>query len=865
MIFAMLSIGFLGFIVWAHHMARVRNAVEFCILFNYFAREGSTASAVKAFVAKQWLKGKNVEKETSFLHLLVPILANYAIPISKVNSVIKKKTRILSPCATVQDSYLSSICIQNEFYTCGFSDWTCIQLIMKVETNHMKNIVARKLTINSSTGINYVSPNALKSIRTRNPLNMNYGLKVHNNYKRVGISARYLNTTSSDKKGYAEQVKLEVDHLIQLSKNNDIKGVNTCVKNLLRLPWFWILCYESIKSNPGMHSLGGSSLLSNNNETIDGISLDYFYKLSKSIVSGNFNFGPIRKIEIPKSSGGTRSLGIADSRDKIVQKGITIILEAIVEHKFLDCSFGFRRGLSCHSAISYIRKKIPSGLWAIEGDISKCFDHFDHKRLVSLISKNHVSEQMFIDLLYKAIKTKIVSINGQFFKNKIGVAQGSVVSPILCNIYLHELDNFIINSNVLSKFRQGKASTINPAFNKLIKLTKDEILEGEGIGKMRGKLKKWKFFHKLRVQKIKKAEQLNIARRKLVGKNRRIAYVRYVDDFIIFVWGTKNDCLEIKSLTKTFLKEDLDLNLSEDKTKITFLKKQKANFLGFQIWQSLGYLMSSKKDVNPMGQIDRKKMGTKYRLPTMQTPRVRVTFSMDIVLRKLVERNMLRFKNGKFFPCSFKPALQYTIPNIINYLKSVFRGISNYYGAADNWYDAKTIYNYFGKFVVAMTIAHKTKSKTPKIFKKYGYNLAYKNENNKIIAEYGNLTNSTFKKSILNWTAITKPEIENLLISNLKTAKKHMIVWPCAICNEKENIEMHHIKHVRKTLKNKKNGSWNAYLEAMRLVNRKTLPVCKKHHNMIHRGEYDGKSLSNIFDSFKNMGLVLIKLKRKHL
>lgn len=221
---------------------------------------------------------------------------------------------------------------------------------------------------------------------------------------------------------------------------------------------------------------------------MDGINLEFFHKLSINISKGRFNFGPIRKIDITKPQGGVRPLGIAGSRDKIVQKGMAVILEELSEHRFLDCSFGFRRGRSCHDAVTYVKRKVPSGMWAIEGDISKCFDRFNHKRIVSLIRKKYVSHQVFIDLLYKALKTRIISINSSFI-SKIGTPQGSVVSPILCNIYLHELDIFINESEKLEKFRSAKAATANPKFKALLSVSKEEDEKANNIKRSKGKLK----------------------------------------------------------------------------------------------------------------------------------------------------------------------------------------------------------------------------------------------------------------------------------------------------------------------------------------------------------------------------------------
>lgn len=818
---------------------------------------------VKDMVAKQLSNGRRSAGRPYPVNLSDTILAKGSSSNLDEYKNKKMKARVLGSCVTVQGTLIPSTRNMNDIYTCGMSSQTVLRLLTKTKVNRLKSTAVLKYSVFPSYSLSYVMPGTVIGTWTRSPVKAGGVLNVRGRFKGAELFARGLSTVCSAEE-YAEEVASELSLLRVHSKNNNINGVNQCVKSLLGMPEFWVLCYESIKSNPGVHSAGGSFLIGNKKKpiTLDGIDLDFFQKLSTSILRGYFRFGPIRRVDIPKPQGGTRPLGIADSRDKIVQKGMAVILECLAEHKFLECSFGFRRSRSCHDALSYIRKKVPSGLWAIEGDIQKCFDRFNHKRLVSLVRNKYVSQQVFIDLIYKALKAKIISIDSSILV-KMGTPQGSVVSPILCNIFLHELDTYVMESEVLAKFRRGKAVTRNSKFTRLLKPTKEELATGEAIRKAKGKLKMWKYFHKLRISKLKLARKKNIERNKFKGRNRRIAYVRYADDFIIFVWGTKNDCLEIKLLVKNFLKSNLDLDLSEDKSKITYLKKDKAEFLGFQLWQSPETILSSKSDVNPIGKIDRGKMDSKIRGASMQVPRLRITFSMDKVLRKLVDKGLLRFKGGKFFPTSFKSALQYEIPNIVNYLKLVFRGIANYYGFAHNWYDAKSIYNYFGRFCTAMTIAHKTKSKVPKVFKKYGENLTIRDGENKVIAEYGSVSNKTFKNSVKKYPATLPLDTEVLLRENLRVAKQHLITWPCVICGNK--AEMHHVKHVRKVLSKKEPGSFNAYLEAMRLVNRKTLPVCKYHHQMIHKGEYDGESLSNLFKSFRANGVGFNKKKASEL
>ena len=189
---------------------------------------------------------------------------------------------------------------------------------------------------------------------------------------------------------------------------------------------------------------------------------------------------------------------------------------------------------------------------------------------------------------------------------------------------------------------------------------------------------------KLRRNKIKEATASGTPRLMYKGINRKITYIRFADDFVIFVWGTKQDCIEIKESTRQFLKANLALNLSQAKTRITYLKKEKTKFLGFEIWQPKGELMGTKSDLSPDGKLDKKRVNAKYRGAVKTVPRIRITFSMNEVLTKLVAKGLARMKNGKYFPTSFKPALCYEPANIVNYLKLVFRGFSNYYSFCDN-------------------------------------------------------------------------------------------------------------------------------------------------------------------------------------
>lgn len=227
---------------------------------------------------------------------------------------------------------------------------------------------------------------------------------------------------------------------------------------------------------------------------------------------GTFQFKPGRRVQIPKpGSSKTRPLTIAPPRDKIVQEVMRMILEVIFEPTFSNNSHGFRPNRGCHTALRQVKTQFGGATTIIEGDISKCFDSFDHEILIDLV-KRRVSDTRFLQLIRKALKAGYMEFHN-IQHSIIGTPQGSIISPLLANIYLHELDVYV-EKTLKANYEKGVVASRNPEYRKL------EYL--------RSKANKANDFE-LGVKYLKEMQKIK-SRLPSDPKFRRIYYVRYADD-----------------------------------------------------------------------------------------------------------------------------------------------------------------------------------------------------------------------------------------------------------------------------------------------------------------------------------------------
>jgi group II intron reverse transcriptase/maturase len=580
-----------------------------------------------------------------------------------------------------------------------------------------------------------------------------------------------------------------LEELMNLNKKNP-NYINDKLIHIVSDTKVLILAYEIVKSKSGNTTLGIDSF------TLDDKDLKWFNTISEKLKAGKFKFKPARRVYIPKLGKEIkRSLTISSYRDKVVQQAIFLILNAIYEFSFLESSHGSRPNLGTHTALQSIKYKFDNVKWCIESGIENNFLNIDHKILLNLLSKRIVCSK-FLALIKNYLKVGYVE-DGKFFTSNKGIFQGTVISPILNNIYLHQLDLFMLELS--EAFAEDESRIKSPIFRRIPCHMEKAAGDIPTLKKLRRKL-----------GKVNSKDSLGL-------NFKRLYYIRHDDGFIVGVIGSFKETVGIRNKIDGFLKSALKLTLSSEKTIITHFSKKPIFFLGTFIkrnWQ------------------EEKKVVTMKRTGVTRKVRVASRTVLIAPIKSIFEKAAVNgfFKklNGKFIPTKVGKCINLDHTDILRYYNSVIHGVLNYYSFVNN---RKSLVSFVHglKFSCARTLALKYKLRhASKIFKKFGSKL--KSPCGKV-----ELFVPTTLKYIKQFN-INTPLPDDVLFNNWNNKLiKNNLFKACIICGSSDHIQMHHVRKIR-NLKMKAIGKCMDFSTMqMAAVNCKQVPLCAVHHKFLHK------------------------------
>lgn len=576
------------------------------------------------------------------------------------------------------------------------------------------------------------------------------------------------------------------------------KSVSKVFRRMLDVDLF-VAAYTELAPNKGSLTKGTTP------ETVDGMSMEKIERLIQSLRDKTFRWHPVRRHLIPKKNGKMRQLGIPNWSDKLVQQVLKMVLESYYEPIFIESSHGFRPDKSCHTALVEISKYWRGMKWVIEGDIKGCFDNIPHDVILKLLGKR-IKDNQILKLIKHMLKAGYME-NGKRQDSYSGTPQGGIVSPLLANIVLHELDVWMIEK--INQLRKGKERKANAEWRNAGYRQQQAFKNGDT---------------KLGIKLRNKRQQLPSGDSQDEGY-RRVRYVRYADDFVVGVIGSKELTEQLRDEIQEFLKETLGLDLSKEKTLITNLKNKRVRFLGYEF----GSINTDVK-VNQVykGQIVKKRSLTNA---------IQLYVPRDVI--EEWEKRMQR--NGK--PIHRNQFLRLSDFEIIHAYGSEWRGLYNYYSLAMNVHALRRV-EWAMLQSCQKTLAGKHKTTTKKIRNKYESSHDGKtclvctvdnpqNPNKPLQAMLGGIP-LRVKKIPMDFAVdrkVLEPKYGRVELT------QRLLANECEICGSKEKIQVHHIKSIRKVKQNTRSTEQKpVWVENMLARRRNTLVVCRKCHIDIHYG-----------------------------
>lgn len=558
----------------------------------------------------------------------------------------------------------------------------------------------------------------------------------------------------------------------------------------------WLMAYQRIAPTPGNMTAG-----------VDGTTIDHtgkvrIHKIITKLKASRYVPHPVRRVYIPKANGKLRPLGIPSFEDKLLQTVVKLLLEAIYEPTFSPNSHGFRPGRSCHTALEQV--KILNGVrWWIEGDIHGFFDHLQHDTLLRILSKR-ITDKRFLHLIGQFLSAGYIE-GGVKYDTYSGTPQGGNLSPLLANIYLNELDTAIQHRQ--AEFNKGRVRRVRLEYRQLQRQKRKAKAQAQTEGD-------WSLFKQLRRQ------QLSMDVTDALDPNfRRLDYVRYADDFLIGVNGSKADAHHIKDWLMSFLNTELGLELSAEKTLVTNAK-DRVRFLGYDIqrWQGIRILRTR---------------NAKYGVMIRRTTNFHLRLSIP---RDKVQQFARTYGTAEKWQAKTRPQLlrQSELEILLAY-NAETRGFLNYYALADNlsYIAANLLWLTTNSFL--KTLANKRRCSVNKVVKSLKtaantFDLKHRKPDGTVKSyrlfsstrqlNRKKVTHASIDQRATTWQYRLPTELGQRLNAN-----------QCEWCGTtKGEMEVHHIRRLR-DLKGKAN--WEVRMIGQQ---RKTMVLCQPCHYALHAG-----------------------------
>ena len=550
----------------------------------------------------------------------------------------------------------------------------------------------------------------------------------------------------------------------------------------------YLAAYGNIYSNQGAMTPGPSQ------ETADGMSEDLIDEVIGQMRCERYRFAPARRVWIPKKNGKLRPLGLPSWSGKLVGEVVRLLLEAYYEPRFSGRSHGFRKGRGCHTALREIQSTWTGTTWFIEGDISDCFGSLDHDVMTRILAEK-IHDQRFLRLIGSMLKAGFLE-DWQYHETLSGCPQGGVVSPILSNIYLSKLDDFV-ERELIPQYTRGARRADNPAYRRVER----------SLGRARRRGDRAEARHLTRLMRTLPSTD------PMDPGYRRLRYIRYADDHLLGFTGPRAEAEQIKARLAEFLRDDLGLELSQAKTLITHARSQRARFLGYDITVQ----HSSTKITNG-----------------------RRSVSGQIALRvppEVVRAQCARYRqHGKPWP---RPRLQNLDDyDIVRVYGAEYAGVVNYYLLAqDVWRLSKLCWHAVTSML--KTLAAKHHSTVTKMAARYRAKIVTsdglrrclearltREGKQDLVARFGGIALRQHRRAVITAPGpvpVRLPRKELLL----RLRRRY-----CELCDKGATVAVHQVAGLRQLgMPGPGQPAWAVLMAKMR---RKTLVVCAPCHEHIH-------------------------------